>query len=425
MKIRAYLAIMIGAIILPIALFAAVALHTLLRSEREAALQALDETVSATARLGQFANPKLMQAAAQAQRGLVRFPNRAGIDACHAFIRSPMSGWLIAVSVPAAEIEGAARHAVALAAAGMAVALLCAAFAVAFFGRRLVEAIQGAARAATTLSRGEVPHAARAGACIAEFDALQRSMIEAGQALAASERERAALLEREQGARRMAEDQVRIRDDFLAMLSHELRNPLSGILGAAQLLRMDTAAPAIRRQAQDILVRQGRHPTRIDDLLDLARLARGKVKLDMQPVELASVVESVVEAASVAGRIQHRLHCDLAPAWVEADRTRIEHVVGNLVTNALKYTPAGGSIDIVLEVQQGQACLRVCDSGVGIAPELMATLFDIFVQGAVSLDRSQGGLGIGLSLVRSLVGLHAWRPCSARQGAHQGAVDRG
>jgi len=378
---------------------------------------------SEPARLGKPANPALVAAAAQSERGLLRFTTHAGVDSYHAFIRSPMSGWTVAVTVPAAEIEGAARHAVLLAAAGMLVALLCATFAAAFFGRRLIGAIGAAARAATRLSEGGGPRLPGMSAGIAEFDELQRSISDAGVKLARSETERASLLEREQQARRLAEDQVRIRDDFLAMLSHELRNPLSGIVGATQLLGLETVNPAQKRHAQDILLRQGKHLTRIvDDLLDLARLARGKVKLDMRPVELASVVESVVDALRVAGRVEQQLSCTLTPAWIRADRTRIEQVVGNLVTNAVKYTPARGSIDIVLRAVDGEACLTVRDTGVGIAPELMPTLFDTFVQGAVALDRAQGGLGIGLSLVRSLAKLHGGSITAESEGSGKGST---
>jgi signal transduction histidine kinase len=376
-------------------------------------------------RLGQPANPALIKAAAGANQGLLRFITHSGVDSYHAFTHSPMSGWTVAVTVPASEIEGAARHAVMMAAAGMAVALLCAGLAAAFFGRRLFDAIAGATRAATRLSEGGTPRAFRegAGTGIAEFDELQRSIADAGVKLARSEAERATLLLREQQARKLAEEQVRIRDDFLAMLSHELRNPLSGIVGAAQLLRIETANPAQKRHAQDILMRQGRHLTRIvDDLLDLARLARGKIKMNMQPVELAAVVESVVDALRVAGRIEQQLSCRLEPAWIRADRTRIEQVVGNLVSNAIKYTPAQGSIEIVLTVEAGEACLVVRDSGVGIAPELMSTLFDTFVQGAVTLDRAQGGLGIGLSLVRSLVALHGGSIGATSAGNDQGST---
>jgi len=377
--------------------------------------------LSEPARLGNAANPLLMRAAAGREHGLVRFDTRAGVDAYHAFTRSPMSGWIVTVSVPAAEIDGAAQRAVMLVAIGMLAALLVAAGAAALFGRRLVNAARGAASSATALGHGELPPQPRTG--IAEFDHLQRCIGEVGHKLVEAENQRSAFLQREQEARALAEEQVRIRDNFLAMLSHELRNPLSGIVGAVQLLRMDDPKPSLTIQAQDILMRQSRHLTRIvDDLLDLARLARGKVKLDMGPVELSAVVEATIAALRVAGRVQHTLTTRLAPAWVRADRTRIEQVITNLVTNALKYTPPGGAIDVALEARAGEAVLTVVDNGVGIAPDLMPRLFDIFVQSKVSLDRSQGGLGIGLALVRSLVTLHGGAVDVHSTGTGHGSV---
>ncbi|WP_312518588.1 ATP-binding protein [Massilia sp.] len=373
------------------------------------------------ARFGQFANPALMRAAAGHVEGLARYDTRAGVDAYHAFFRSPMSGWLVTVSVPARDIEGVAQRAVTLAAAGMLLALLCAAAAAALFGRRLLRAIQDAGGSAAMLSRGEVPSSGASG--IAEVDRLQHALHDAGAKLSHAAAERAALLQREQEARVLAEQQVETRDDFLAMLSHELRNPLSGIVGATQLLRGGPASPALKERAHDILLRQSKHLTRIvDDLLDLARLARGKVELDMRPLDLAAVTGAVVDALRVGGRVAHTLRCDLAPAWIRGDPTRIEQVVGNLVGNALKYTPAGGTVEIVLTVDEGQARLTVRDDGIGIAPELLPRLFDIFVQGKVTLDRTQGGLGIGLSVVRSLVELHGGSIEAASDGPGKGST---
>ncbi len=372
-------------------------------------------------RIGDRANPAVLQAAAGKDHGIGRADTRAGVDSYFAFTRSPMSGWLVSVAAPAAEIEGAARRAVMLAAAGMLLALLCAAAAALFFGRRLVASIRGAARAATLLGHGGAPAPSDTG--IAEVRELHRSIDEAARKLVEAAAERTMFLQREQDARMLAEQQVRIRDEFLAMLSHELRNPLSGIVGATQLLRMESAAPALRQHAQDILLRQSKHLTRIvDDLLDLARLARGKVELDLRPVDLAAVVASTVDALRIAGRVEHGLTCRLAPARVLADRTRIEQVVANLVGNALKYTPKGGAIDIALSAREGEACLEIRDTGVGIAPELMPRLFDVFVQGKVTLDRSQGGLGIGLALVRSLVALHGGTIRAESEGSGKGST---
>ncbi|MDN4035449.1 hybrid sensor histidine kinase/response regulator [Massilia sp. YIM B02443] len=273
------------------------------------------------------------------------------------------------------------------------------------------------------LSRGEVPSSGASG--IAEVDRLQHALHDAGAKLSHAAAERAALLQREQEARVLAEQQVETRDNFLAMLSHELRNPLSGIVGATQLLRSGPASAALKERAHDILLRQSKHLTRIvDDLLDLARLARGKVELDMRPLDLAAMTGAIVDALRVGGRVEHTLRCQLAPAWIRGDATRIEQVIGNLVGNALKYTPAGGTVEIALTANEdsGEARLTVRDDGIGITPELLPRLFDIFVQGKVTLDRTQGGLGIGLSVVRSLVALHGGSIEAASAGPGQGST---
>jgi signal transduction histidine kinase/CheY-like chemotaxis protein len=371
--------------------------------------------------LGQMANPALLSAVQTQERGQLRSTTRDGIDSYYAFNRSPMSGWTIAVSAPATEIEAAARQAVTLAALGMLVALLFAAGAAILFGRRLVDAIGGAARAAAALGGGRTGTLYRAG--IAEVDELYRSIDDSGRKLAQSEVAREQFLLREQEARRVAEQQNRIKDEFLAMLSHELRNPLSGIVGAVALLTMKNASAETTGRATEILVRQSKHLTRIvDDLLDLARLSRGKIKLALRPVELSALVQAALDALRVAGRIAHTVHYQGEPVWVEADRTRLEQIVTNLLTNALKYTPAGGRIDIALSAEASEAVLVVRDSGVGIAPELMPRLFDIFVQGNVSLDRSQGGLGIGLALVHQLVTLHRGSIGAASDGPGKGST---
>ncbi|MEW6372496.1 MAG: ATP-binding protein [Pseudomonadota bacterium] len=374
-----------------------------------------------TARLGREANPGLMAAARQAAHGQLRQASRSGVDTYYAFTHSPMSGWIVAISVPARAIEASARQAVMLAASGLLLALLCAAAAALLFGRRLAHSIRSVAAAATALGQRRTAPASRTG--IAEFDTLHRSLAQADQRLSQAEAEREDLLQREKQARLVAEEQVRTRDDFLAMLSHELRNPLSGIVGAADLLRVKNASTEMSARAKDILARQARHLTRIvDDLLDLARLSRGKVKLDMRPVELSAVVASALEALRVAGKLAgHALHCDIRPVWVNADRTRLEQVVSNLVGNALKYTPEGGRVEVTLDEADGEARLVVRDTGVGIGPELMPRLFDIFVQGSVSLDRSQGGLGIGLALVNNLVKLHGGTIGAHSEGQGKGS----
>jgi signal transduction histidine kinase/CheY-like chemotaxis protein len=232
-----------------------------------------------------------------------------------------------------------------------------------------------------------------------------------------AERERAALVEREQAARREAERASRAKDEFLAMLGHELRNPMSAIGSAVELLGRVPPDSEVARNARDIIERQTRHlALLLDDLLDVGRVISGKILLARQNFDLGALVERLVGTVRVTGAMgQHTLVTDLQEVWVEADATRIEQVVSNLLGNAAKYTPPGGRIEVVVRAEPasggaqdapGEAVLEVRDNGIGIAPELLPRVFDLFVQGERSLDRRAGGLGVGLTLVRRLVELH-------------------
>jgi CheY-like chemotaxis protein len=190
------------------------------------------------------------------------------------------------------------------------------------------------------------------------------------------------------------------------MLGHELRNPLSAISSAAALLSMPGAESKGRARA--IIQRQSQHLSRIvDDLLDLSRAMSGKILLNKKPVDMAALVSTCLDTFRATGRTTgYTMHVELKPGWVEGDATRLEQVACNLIDNALKYTPDGGTIDISVDGTDKEVVFTVTDSGVGIGPELLPHVFDVFVQGSISLDRAQGGLGIGLSLVRNLVELH-------------------
>ena len=226
-----------------------------------------------------------------------------------------------------------------------------------------------------------------------------------------AERERAALVEREQAARREAEAANRAKDEFLAMLGHELRNPLSAIASAVEVLNRVEAASDTAVNARSIIARQTRHVAHLmEDLLDVARVISGKVALSRHPVDLAALVQRAANTFDLTGAArEHPIDVRLREAWIDADATRIEQVVGNLLTNALRYTPAGGRIEIEVRREggdSGAAVLEVRDSGIGIPPALLPRIFDLFVQGERPLDRRAGGLGIGLTLVRRLVELH-------------------
>ena len=232
-----------------------------------------------------------------------------------------------------------------------------------------------------------------------------------------------ALLDAQSGRDR-AEQENQAKDEFMAMLAHELRNPLSAISAAIQVLDASNgsgqAAPALR--ARSIIGRQVRHLARlVDDLLDVSRVVTGKIALDMRPVDFADLVH---RAVAVCGERQNgqRLEITTQPLWIEGDFVRMEQIVNNIVGNALKYTPAGGAIRVRVYADDGDAILRVEDNGYGIGPELLPRVFDLFVQGERTLDRAQGGLGIGLTLVRRLVELHGGTVSATSEGPGHGSV---
>jgi signal transduction histidine kinase len=240
----------------------------------------------------------------------------------------------------------------------------------------------------------------------------------------AIERERLVLLDRERAARAEAEFASHAKDEFLAMLSHELRNPLAAIGNAAQVLASPATPDTYAKRAVDIVKRQTAHLSRlIDDLLDIARVSSGKILLARQRVNLVDIVEGCRALLSGGARLdQHQVVFDLQPAWVRGDPARLTQVVDNLLMNAIKYTPPGGQIEVRTSIDHDEVVLCVRDTGVGIAPELLPRVFDLFSQGASTLDRSQGGLGLGLALAQRLVLAHGGRIQAASPGPSQGST---
>lgn len=226
-----------------------------------------------------------------------------------------------------------------------------------------------------------------------------------------AELQRAELTDQAVAARRMAEAASRAKDEFLSMLGHELRNPLGAISAAIDVLETADPASSGAADARSIIARQTRNLAHMmSDLLDVGRVVAGKTVLARQPVNLAALVDRVQRTLALTGEAaQHDLRLQLQPAWVDGDGVRLEQVITNLLTNALKYTPAGGRIDIATGLREGGAVFEVEDAGVGIVPALLPRVFDLFVQGERTLDRRAGGLGIGLTLVRRLVELHGGR----------------
>ena len=237
--------------------------------------------------------------------------------------------------------------------------------------------------------------------------------------------ERARLLVREQAARAAAEAGNRSKEEFIAMLAHELRNPLAPIRMAMRTLRALAERDGDVRRATEIVERQSRHLARLlDDLVDAARLAREKIELRRTATTLESVVAEALEATREL--IDARGHAvDLAlpstPVWLDADPTRLAQVVGNLLNNAAKYTPPGGRITVSGEIDGGTAVLRVRDTGVGIPPQSLPGIFELFAQGDGTPGRSEGGLGVGLTLARMLVELHGGTLTASSDGGGRGS----
>jgi PAS domain S-box-containing protein len=217
----------------------------------------------------------------------------------------------------------------------------------------------------------------------------------------------------------------RSKDEFLAILSHELRNPLAAILNAIQLFHLTKESDPVQDKAKGIVERQiGRLIHLVDDLLETTRLATGVVVLRLERCEAGPIIRRAIEGLSHAVVTQgHRLSVSIPPGpiWLDADPARVEQVVTNLLANAIKYTDPRGRIDVSVVQEDAEMVLRVRDSGIGIAPELLSRVFELFTQADRSLIRSQGGLGIGLTIVQRLVKMHQGKVGAASRGLGLGS----
>jgi PAS domain S-box-containing protein len=217
----------------------------------------------------------------------------------------------------------------------------------------------------------------------------------------------------------------RSKEEFMALLSHELRNPLSPILSALNVLRQIKTDDPILQQAGNIIERQvGQMVRLVDDLLDISRITKGKLRLNKERVELRVMVNQAAEAARPfidCRKHDFSMSLPTEPIWVEADPARLEQVVVNLLSNAAKYTDAGGLIRLSVNAAGGEAVLKVWDNGLGMPPEMLPRVFDLFTQMDCTLSRSHGGLGVGLALVRTLVEMHDGRVQAYSAGLNKGS----
>jgi signal transduction histidine kinase/CheY-like chemotaxis protein len=343
-----------------------------------------------------------------------------GADVYSAFTRSPVTGWSVAAGVPADAVFSGIRRSLLVYGGGLALSLLLGAMAAAALARGVLRPARSLRAAAEALGRGEQPLPAASN--VEELQAVSDALVAAAARRQADAAERTRLYEAAQQARAQAEAANRAKDEFLAMLGHELRNPLAPIVTALQLMgRHDAQAHQAERR---ILQRQVAHLTRlVDDLLDVARFARGKVQLQLSALDLRDAVARALELVEplLASRRPLALTLPPAPVMVQGDAVRLAQVFGNLLANAAKFTPPDGRIALTLRLQDEGAEVLIEDEGQGIAPELLPQVFDLFVQGRQSLDRHVGGLGLGLAIVRTLVELHGGRVAAASEGEGRGS----
>jgi len=226
-------------------------------------------------------------------------------------------------------------------------------------------------------------------------------------------------------AHRELEEADTRKNEFLALLAHELRNPLGPIRHAVKILRARAPSPEELQWATNIIDRQTEHMTRlVDDLLDVARITRGTIELRRERVDIADVMKAAVEASGALierARLQLRITPPVEPLYVEGDPTRLTQIVTNLLDNSAKYTDPGGRIWLTADREGDEAVIRVKDSGIGIAPDVLPRIFDMFTQAGLSLERAQGGLGVGLALVERLVKLHGGSVSALSGGLGQGS----
>jgi signal transduction histidine kinase len=372
--------------------------------------------------VGRAANPAFLTLTADKADGIVPQRTLDGQPVYAAFSRGSTWGWKTTTVVPQRVLDAPMRES-EMALAAMSVLTIAVGVFVAWgMASRVSRDLRRTTTSAGRLSRGEatLPPQRSGVSEIAELDdAIHRS----SELLARRARERDQLLIAATEARTGAEASARAKDEFLAMLGHELRNPLSPIVTALHLLRM-RKAHGDREYA--IIERQVQHLTGlVDDLLDVSRITRGKIGLKRTTMEIRSAVDQAIEmTAPLFEEREQSLIVDVPQTGcaVVGDRARLAQVVSNLLVNAAKYTAAGGSVWVTARHEGAEVALHVRDTGRGLSSDLLPRVFDLFVQGPRAIDRQEGGLGLGLTLVKQLVQLHGGSVSAQSAGPDQGST---
>jgi signal transduction histidine kinase len=338
--------------------------------------------------------------------------------------RAALSNWTVATGVPVAFVESSLRGSLIAMLLGIAGTGMLAIALIIVFGRRIERPVRRLAELARSLGRFDSEPVKLPVSNVREVDEVADTLVEASTLIRRRSTERDEALAKERAARAEAESASRSKDEFLAMLGHELRNPLGAIRSAAIVLEHpDTSGPAAA-QAREIITRQMGHLVGIvDDLLDVARVTTGKTSLRREVADMASIVRGCLDTLRSTGRLaSHEVTLEAESVWAEVDVTRLEQVLTNLLVNAVKYTPISGTITVSIRPDADEAVLSVSDTGIGIVPGMLPLIFDLFVQSDRALDRAQGGLGIGLTLVKRIVELHGGTVSAASGGAGQGST---
>jgi signal transduction histidine kinase/ActR/RegA family two-component response regulator len=356
-------------------------------------------------------------AVARTPAGAVRFPTFEGDDVYSAWAPIGATGWRVGVASPAAPVD----RSLALWIAGVAGAGVLGGGLGMAWARRFAHRVEAPIVELAEASRRvpfELP------------DAFDPQVAEIGD-LAAAMRAGHERQSREAAERRLAEGELaeaaRRKDEFLATLAHELRNPLAPVRNSLHLMRLaGPGSEAVKAgPLLDLMERQVAHLVRlVDDLMEVARITRGRIELRPERIDLAAALRSAAEAADA--KVRHA-RCTLElklppePLWVRADPVRLAQVFVNLLDNAAKYSAADGRIVVTLRREGDEAAVSVCDTGAGIPAEMLARVFDLFAQVDRTLDRAQGGLGIGLALARNLLELHGGRIEARSEGVDCGS----
>jgi signal transduction histidine kinase/ActR/RegA family two-component response regulator len=370
--------------------------------------------------VGERGTPGFMERIAHSDEAAYRDRSLDGADVYGAFTRAPRSRWIAGVGVPAAVVDGEFRRSMTLLGVLAAIVLAVGGLAAFTIARRIARDISTTVKAADAIAVGQQPLLPPAS--VTEVQRLADALERANTLLKERERERDERVSRADAARAEAEAADRAKDEFMAMLGHELRNPLAPALTALHLMKQ--RGGAMRRESE-VVERQVRHLARlVDDLLDVSRVRRGVIQLRRERIAMSDVIARAVEmSAPLVDERQQALVVDVSPGLIiDGDQERLAQVFTNLIANAAKYTPPGGHITVTGREADGWAVVECADDGMGIAEELLPRVFDLFVQDERGLDRRQGGLGLGLGVAKTLVERHGGRIDAMSAGPGEGST---